>query len=179
MTAGARYDYTLLPKPQTANPLLDADIAELDGPVHGATATFPEDRNNFAPRLGVAWSPRSVWGIPKSWSSRNESLFTVNAGYGVFFSHIAGATVRAALTDTALTEETSLTPLTTTRVRIRPTTITDCPQMTAVQQGFGYPCDYITAPPAAVGQTTSAVVFASNYRVPAVQRAMLTVEREI
>jgi hypothetical protein len=179
VTVGLRYDYTLLPKPQTANPLLDADIAELNGPVHGATATFPEDRNNFGPRLAVAWSPRSVWGVPARWSEKNGSLFTMHAGYGVFFSHIPGATVRAALTDTALTEKTSLTPLTTTRVRIRPTTITDCPQVTTVQQGFGYPCDYVTAPPAAVGQTTSAVVFASNYRVPAVQRVMVSVEREI
>jgi hypothetical protein len=179
VTVGLRYDYTLLPKPQTANPLLDADIAALDGPIHGATATFPEDRNNFGPRLAVAWSPRSVWGLPTRLSGASGSLFTMHIGYGVFFSHIPGATMRAALTDTALTEATSLTPITTTRVRIRPTTITDCPQVTAVQQGFGYPCDYITAPPAAVAQTTSAVVFASNYRVPAVQRAMLSVEREI
>jgi hypothetical protein len=179
LTVGLRYDYTLLPTPQTANSLLDADIAELDGPVHGATATFPEDRNNFGPRLAVAWSPRSLWGVPARWSGKNGSLFTMHVGYGVFFSHIPGATVRAALTDTALTEETSLTPLTTTHVRIRPTTITDCPQVTLVQQGFGYPCDYVTAPPAAVAQTTSAVVFASNYRVPAVQRAMLSLEREI
>jgi hypothetical protein len=80
--------------------------------------------------------------------------------------------VRAALTDTAQAS-------TTLRVRIRPTTETLCPQVTAVQQGFGYPCDYTSAPPAAVAQTSSAVVFARNYRVPAVQRATLQLEREI
>ena len=70
-------------------------------------------------------------------------------------------------------------PSTTLRVRIRPTTETPCPQVTAVQQGFGYPCDYVTTPPAAVAQTSSAVVFASNYRVPVVQRATLLLERNL
>jgi hypothetical protein len=170
VTLGLRYDYTLLPKPQTANPLLDADIAAIGGPIHGATGTFPEDRNNFGPRLAVVWSPRSVWGLPTRWTPKSGQMFTVRLGYGVFYSHIPGATVRAALVDTALDS-------TTTHVRIRPTTITDCPQVTAVQQGFGYPCDYTSAPPAAVAQTTSATVFASNYRVPIVQRGTLSVER--
>ena len=172
VTLGLRYDYTLLPKPQTANPLLDTDIAAVGGAIHGATATFPEDRNNFGPRLAVVWAPSEVWGLPKRWQPKRGQLLTVRLGYGVFYSHIAGGTVRAALVDTAL-------PATTTHVRIRPTTITDCPQITTVQQGFGYPCDYTSAPPAAVGQTTSATVFASGYRVPVVQRAELAVERAL
>ncbi len=177
MTVGLRYDYTLLPTPQTANPQLDAAIAALNQTsngvaIHGATATFPEDRNNFGPRLSAAWAPRTIWGVPARWSPKHGSLFTMHLGYGVFFSHLPGATVRAALTDTALAT-------TTTRIRIRPTTITLCPQVTAVQQGFGYPCDYISAPPAAVAQTTSAMVFASNYRVPMVQRATVSLEREV
>jgi TonB dependent receptor len=172
VTLGLRYDYTLLPKPQTSNPLLDGDIAEIDGPIHGATGRFPEDRNNFGPRFAASWSPRTLWGLRASWSRKKGPLFTMHLGYGVFYSHISGATVRAALTDTAL-------DTTTTHVRIRPTTITDCPQVTAVQQGFGFPCDYITTPPAAVSQTTSATVFASNYRVPAVQRGVVSVEREV
>ncbi len=140
------------------------------GATHGATGTFPEDRNNFGPRLAVVWAPGKVWGLPKRWQPKKGQLFTVKLGYGVFYSHIPGATVRAALVDTAL-------DATTTHVRIRPTTITDCPQVTAVQQGFGYPCDYTSAPPAAVAQTTSATVFASGYRVPMVQRGELAVER--
>jgi hypothetical protein len=170
VTLGLRFDYTLLPKPQTPNPLLDADIAAVGGTIRGATGTFPEDRNNFGPRLAVVWAPQTVWGLPKRWQPKKTQMFTVRLGYGVFYSHIPGATVRAALVDTALAA-------TTTHVRIRPTTITNCPQVTAVQQGFGYPCDYITAPPAAVAQTTSATVFASGYRVPEVQRGELSVER--
>jgi hypothetical protein len=172
VTVGLRYDYTLLPKPQTANPQLDADIAAMDGPIHAATGTFPEDRNNFGPRVAGTWSPHAVWGLPARWSPKNGAMFTMRFGYGVFYSHIPGATVRAALVDTAQDS-------TTLHVRIRPTTITDCPQVTAVNQGFGYPCDYTTEPPAAVAQTSSATVFASNYRVPMVQRAALSVERTL
>jgi hypothetical protein len=170
VTLGLRFDYTLLPNPQIPNPLLDANIAEVGGPIRGATGTFPEDRNNFGPRVAVVWAPQTVWGLPKRWQTKKGQMFTVRLGYGVFYSHIPGATVRAALVDTALDS-------TTTHIRIRPTTITDCPQVTAVQQGFGYPCDYITAPPAAVAQTTSATVFVSGYRVPEVQRGELSVER--
>jgi hypothetical protein len=170
VTLGVRYDYTLLPKPQAENALLDADIAAVGGAIHGATGTFPEDRNNFGPRLSVVWAPHTLWGLPKRGTPKSGQMFTVKLGYGVFYSHIPGATVRAALVDTALAA-------TTTHVRIRPTTITDCPQVTAVQQGFGYPCDYTSEPPAAVAQTTSATVFASGYRVPMVQRGELALER--
>ncbi len=172
VTLGMRYDYMLLPKPQLANPLLDANIAMIGGPIHGATATFPEDRNNFGPRLAAAWSPRSVWGLPARWEPKSGQLFTMRLGYGLFYGHIPGATMRAALIDTAM-------DTTAMHVRIRPTTITDCPQVTVVQQGFGYPCDYTSAPPSAVAETTSATVFASNYRVPMVQRGMLSVERAL
>jgi hypothetical protein len=169
LTVGVRYEYTLLPLPQTANADLDAGIYALSLPIHGATATFPEDRNNFGPRISAAWSPHL--GRPR-WAQPDGGLFTLRLGYGLFFGRIPGATVRAALTDTAL-------PSTTLRIRIRPTTETLCPQVTAVQQGFGYPCDYTTTPPSAVAQTTSAVVFASNYRVPVVQRTSLTLERQL
>jgi len=170
VTLGVRYDYTLLPKPQAPNALLDADIAAVGGAIEGATGIFPEDRNNFGPRLAVVWAPSSVLGLPKRYQPKKGQMFTVRLGYGLFYGHIPGGTVHAALVNTALAS-------TTTHVRIRPTTITDCPQVTVVQQGFGYPCDYTSAPPAAVAQTTSATVFASGYRVPEVQRGELSVQR--
>lgn len=180
VTLGMRYDYTLLPKPQMANPLLDEEIAALNQPIHGATGTFPEDRNNVGPRLAISWSPRSLWGVPARWSPKSGQMFTVRLGWGLFYSKIPGATLRAALVDTALTATT--TPAvtdSTMHVRIRPTTETDCPQVTAVQQGFGFPCDYTSAPPAAVAETSSATVFASDYRVPMVQRGTLSIERTL
>jgi hypothetical protein len=160
LTAGMRYDYTLLPLPQVPNYTLDTALRGLALPMMGATETFPEDRNNFGPRVSVAWSP----------GSRRALGMTAHLGYGWFYGRIPGATIRAALTDTALAE-------TTTHVRIRPTTITQCPQVTGISQGFGYACAYTSAPPAAVAVTTSATMFAERYRTPAVQRAELTLER--
>jgi hypothetical protein len=162
-TFGARYEYTLLPLPQGVNPTLDADVAALARAIGGATATFPEDRNNFGPRIAVTWSPR--------WRS-HPNILTVHAGYGVFFGRTPGATIRAALVDTAL-------PTTALHIRITPNTITDCPQVTATQQGFGYPCAYTSTPPAAVAQTTSTMLFSNRYREPAVQRATLLLESEL
>jgi hypothetical protein len=157
LTLGARYEYTLLPLPQTPNPVLDEDLQQL-GLHAGLTSTFPEDRNNLGPRISVAWSPRG------------GKLLTAHLGYGVFYGRLPGTTVRIALADTAL-------PSTALQIRIRPTTITACPQMPSV--GFGYPCAYDATPPAAVQQTTSAMVFANNFRLPAIQRATLSLERAL
>lgn len=169
VTVGVRYEYTLLPPPQRPNPDLDTALAGLSLPVNGLSARFPEDRNNFGPRLSAAWSPRRSG---SRWAQKDGALLTLHLGYGLFFGRIPGATVQSALTDTAL-------PSTTLRVRIRPSTETLCPQVTAVQQGFGYACDFLATPPSAVAQTTSAVVFAAGYRVPAIQRASLGLERSV
>jgi hypothetical protein len=159
LTLGARYEYLLLPVPQQPNPALDAVLAQVDSqivsPQAGSTSVFPEDRNNIGPRAGIAWAPRG------------RSL-TFRLGYGVFYGRVPGATLNAALTETAL-------PSSTRRIRIVPSTTTLCPQV--ADQGFGYPCAYTTEPPAAVAQTSSATVFARSFRLPAVQRATFSAER--
>lgn len=156
LTLGARYEYTLLPPPQHPNPELDLALSASGSPIAGATSVIPEDRNNIGPRVSLTWSPA------------RGRIVIVRLGYGAFYGRVAGATVNAALTRTAL-------PNTTRRIRITPSTITACPQV--ANQGFGYPCAYTSTPPAAVGQTTSALVFSSRFRLPAVQRGMLSVER--
>lgn len=155
LTLGARYDYVLLPPPQQPNPALDFVLAQMRSPIAGATSVVPEDRNNIGPRLSMAWSPDRA------------HAFTVRLGYGAFYGRVPGATVNAALTETALASSTR-------RIRITPATITDCPQV--ANQGFGYPCAYTTEPPSAVAQTTSALVFSNRFRLPAIQRATLSIE---
>jgi hypothetical protein len=155
-TFGLRYDYTLLPPPQNPNPALDRVLSSIGSPIAGATSVIPEDRNNFGPRVSLAWSPG------------RGRILTARVGYGVFYGRLAGATVNAALTDTALAS-------TTRRIRITPSTITECPQVE--NQGFGYPCAYTVMPPSAVVQTTSALVFSNRFRLPAVQRATFSLER--
>ena len=159
-TIGVRYEYTLLPLPQTPNVALDEALQSVATQVVGATSSFPEDRNNIGPRVSAAWMPKG------------GRYATVHVGYGIFYGRLTGTTVRSALADTAL-------PTTTTQIRIRPTTETVCPQVSATMQGFGYPCAFVAEPPAAVAETSSAMLFAKNFRLPAVQRASLSVEREV
>jgi hypothetical protein len=151
--AGARYEYQQLPFPQQPNAALDAAFGAV-----GATSVFPEDGNNFGPRVGVAWQP---FGVGRG---------VVRMGYGIYFGKLPGATIRTALLDTAQAGST-------TRIRITPTTETACPQVTTV--GFGYACSYTTPPTGVVAATTSAVVFDRGFRLPMVQQATLAVEHGV
>ena len=153
LNAGVRYEYELLPLPQRPNAALDAAFG-----AQAATSIFPEDRNNFGPRVALAWQPRGA---------RND---VVRVGYGLYFGRLPGATVWSALTDTAL-------PSSATHVRITPTTVTNCPQVTS--QGFGYACSYLTTPPAAVAVTTSAMAFDRRFRLPMVQHGSVGVQHEL
>ena len=150
---GLRYEYELLPLPQRPNGGLDAVFG-----ARGATSVFPEDRNNLGLRVGAAWEPLGA------------GRGVVRVGYGQYFGRLAGATIRSALVDTAMATST-------THVRIVPTTVTECPQVAG--QGFGYVCSYVSAPPAAVAATTSAMVFDRRFRLPAVQQGSLAVEHGV
>ncbi len=152
LSAGLRYEYELLPIPQQPNLALDTVFTTLGG----ATSRFPEDRNNIGPRVGLAWSP---------FRSRRTTL---SVGYGLYFGRLPGATVRAALQNTAL-------PSTVSRIRILPSTETACPQV--ANQGFGYPCAFVAAPPAGVVSTTTATLFSRRFRLPASQQGRVAVEQ--
>jgi hypothetical protein len=151
--AGLRYEYEFLPLPQTPNAALDAEFGAI-----GATSVFPEDRNNFGPRLGLEWSPFGA------------GHGVVRAGWGVYIGKLPGATIRAALLDTAMASSV-------TRVRILPTTETVCPQMTTV--GFGYACSFLAPPTGVVAATTSAMVFDRGFRLPVVQQGTLSIEHAV
>jgi len=151
--AGIRYEYQFLPLPQQPNAGLD----EVFGAV-GATSVYPEDRNNFGPRLGLAWQP---FGVGRG---------ALRLGYGVYFGKLPGATIRAALLDTAMANSV-------TAVRILPATETVCPQ--APEVGFGYACSYLAEPAGVVAATTSAVVFDRNFRLPEVQQGTLAIEHGV
>ena len=75
---GLRYDVQVMAKARVKNPSAALVAAGLD------TSFVPQDNNNFAPRLGFAWSPL--------WSRR----FVVRGGYGFFYARtIAGLAARA------------------------------------------------------------------------------------
>ncbi|WP_260702974.1 carboxypeptidase-like regulatory domain-containing protein [Edaphobacter flagellatus] len=153
VNAGLRYEYELFPLPQRPNTALDAVFGNV-----GATSILPEDRNNFGPRIGIAWAP---FGAGRG---------VVRVGYGVYYGRVPGATVRSALVNTALDASS-------THIRFTPNTVTNCPQ--AANQGFGYVCTYVAAPPAAIAGTTSATVFSRRFRTPMVQQGSLSMERGV
>ncbi len=78
LSAGVRYEYEQLPN--TNRSLVNPDIAE--------TARLPHDKNNFGPRLGVAWD---IGGAAHT---------VLRAGAGVFYGRIINATAFSALTGT-------------------------------------------------------------------------------
>jgi hypothetical protein len=71
LNLGVRYDVEVFSTPSMKNPSPVLAAAGID------TSIIPVDRNNVAPRLGVAWSPRST---PR---------LVVRAGYGIFYGRTA------------------------------------------------------------------------------------------
>ncbi len=175
LTVGARYEYLLLPFPQAPNAALDDVLRGMGGGgasgTAGLTSRFPEDRNNAAPRVSVAWSPG---GVGRHGRARAFGRgFTMRAGYGMFYGRLPGATVQAALADTGLPGAAN----SASSVRILPTTETSCPQV--ANQGFGYPCAFLTEPTGVVARTGSAMVFANGFRLPVVQRGSFALEESL
>jgi hypothetical protein len=73
LNLGLRYDFQKMPEPQIANPLLPA------------SAVFPDDKNNFGPRLGAAYDL----------SGQGSSV--LRGGYGMFYGRIINSTVYNAI----------------------------------------------------------------------------------
>ncbi len=167
---GMRYEVEQMPAAQQPNPALDAAFTGI-----GSTSVLPEDRNNFGPRLGVAWD---VLGKGRT---------VVRAGYGIFYGRVVGATVRSALMDTALLGSNGL-PLSDFHVRIRPTTGVVCGTNETApcscppgSTTFGYPCAFSVYPSgvAAVTNTASAVFFDHHFRLPMIQEGDLSAEHDL
>lgn len=78
LSLGLRYEYEQLPN--TNKNLVNPDIPQ--------TARLPHDRNNFGPRLGIAWD---VFGTGHT---------VIRAGYGIYYGRIINSTAFTALTST-------------------------------------------------------------------------------
>ncbi len=78
LSLGVRYEYEQLPN--TNKSLVNPDLPQ--------TAALPHDKNNYGPRLGLAWDPTG--------SGRT----VLRAGYGVYYGRIVNSTAYSALTQT-------------------------------------------------------------------------------
>ncbi|HXD33138.1 MAG TPA: TonB-dependent receptor [Pyrinomonadaceae bacterium] len=86
LSFGLRYEYNTPPREaqrrieSTFNAPLPTEVAGLRNFIGNRTQIFQPDRNNFGPRVSVAYSPR------------NERT-VIRAGYGLFYDQILGAVV--------------------------------------------------------------------------------------
>jgi hypothetical protein len=151
--AGVRYEYTRLPRPQHPNPALDVIFG-----AQASTSIFPDDRKDLGPRASFTLEPFG------------HGRVLLKVGYGVYFGHLPGATIQAALTDTAQ-------PSSTVKIRITPSAVVNCPQV--AMQGFGFECSFTSMPTGVAAATTSAVAFDRQFRLPVVQQGSFAIEGQL
>jgi hypothetical protein len=90
LSLGLRYEYNTPPREtqqRIENALtasLPAEVSGLANFINGRTKIFEPDRNNFAPRVGFAWSPHLF---------RSNRTTVIRAGYGLYYDQILGAVV--------------------------------------------------------------------------------------
>jgi hypothetical protein len=150
-TIGLRYEYEQLPSPQLPN--VGNANAEINLP---QTTQFPDNRTNVAPRLGFAYQ------------LTGDGKTVVRGGYGLFFARLINSTIYNAIAQTGLlATNASGIPLAQLQFSYQSNTA-GAPAFPQVIQSAG-----------AAAITPNAIYFDHNFRLPEIQQADLTVEREI
>jgi len=140
LSLGVRYEYERVPRPFLINPQLPQ------------TANYPDDRNNIAPRAGIAWN---VLGNGRT---------VVRAGYGLFYGRIVNGSLFSALT-------ASGSPDTQRAYRYSYSTEPGAPL---------FPGILFHAPTGSTqGSLPSAYYFASNYQAPETMQGNFTLEQRV
>lgn len=140
LTAGMRYEYERVPRPFLINPQLPQ------------TANYPDDRNNYGPRTGLAWD---ILGNGKT---------VVRAGFGVYYGRIVNHTLYSALT-------ASGSPQAQRTYRYPSSIAFGAPQ---------FPSIYFSVPVGAERYSLpSAYYFAKGYQAPESLQGELTLEQNI
>ncbi|HLX42779.1 MAG TPA: TonB-dependent receptor [Bryobacteraceae bacterium] len=156
VSLGVRYDIQLVPQPPQANTLTPLTTLY--------TSTINIDRNNFAPRIGLAWS-FGKGGV-------------LRAGYGMFYAQTPGSTYYAQRVENGVYQQTSvLTPtqipgLTFPNVIFTPTG----PPLQAPFPGALVPQATLMTPPAA-GQLAHGLV--PDFVNPLVHEGDVTFEKQL
>ena len=131
-------------------------------PLWSQSGKLPSDKNNFAPRVGVAWS------------IGDNHPIVARAGYGLFTTRIPQIYDSTIATDNGINSfNMILDNANFFDHQIFPTypnPLVNCP-VTATT---------CTAPPEALSHLSADIAaFAANYRTPSVQQASISIEREV
>lgn len=146
LNLGLRYEYERLPIPQVPN-LLTNLAGQAIGP--DQTRTFPADKNNIGPRLGLAYD---LSGNGKS---------SIRAGYGVYYGRVINSTISNAITNTGSPQsqlQFQLNPASTSLAPVFPTTF---------------------ASASGTAATSNIVVFSPGMKFPIIHEGDFVFEREV
>ena len=103
---GVRYDYeksqTIAPEPSFKDPLSGITLTQADllaaQDVLNVQQGFPRDKNNWAPRLAVAWDPQ------------NNGKTVIRAAFGLFYDHpLLAIAFNSDIADAAQQQQSTLT----------------------------------------------------------------------
>ncbi|HEY2976096.1 MAG TPA: TonB-dependent receptor [Pyrinomonadaceae bacterium] len=103
---GVRYDYeltqTILPEPSFRDPLSGITLSQAQllaaQDVLNVQQGFPRDKNNWAPRLAVAWDPH------------NDGKTVIRAAFGLFYDHpLLAIAFNSDIADAAQQQQATLT----------------------------------------------------------------------
>ena len=143
---GLRWDYESLPSPFSA----------LVNPAIPQTGTLPDDKNNFAPRVGFAWDLR---GTGKQ---------VLRGGYGIFYGRIINSTIYNALINTGMPagQASYSFSATTAGAPNFPQVITP-------------PANNSSVLPGAVAAKPAVQFFDSNFQAPQIHETDLTFQQDL
>ncbi|HKW56158.1 MAG TPA: carboxypeptidase regulatory-like domain-containing protein [Candidatus Acidoferrum sp.] len=149
LNLGLRYDLDLIAQPPVLNPAASLAAAGI------VTNRIHNDRANFGPRIGVAWTPLA------------GNKLVVRTGYGIFYGRTPAITVGTAFSNNALNVQT----LTFTGAAIPQYPNTKCGAPTLTPN---------CAPPAGGTSALPTIfVFQPGYHEPNVQQANLGLEYQL